>query len=44
MNQSESQIKGDNFKELSQLKEDILTKKIIIMKKIMKANVSHQGY
>lgn len=27
MNQSESQIKGDNFKELSQLKEDILTKK-----------------
>ena len=27
MNQSESQIKGDNFKELSQLKEDIQTKK-----------------
>jgi len=44
MNQSESQIKGSNIKELSQLKEDIQIKKKNQYDKIMKINVSHQDY
>lgn len=43
MNQNEMQIKGDSF-NLSQLKEEIQSRKKISMIKIMKTNVYHQGY